>query len=62
MPLINKYDIVAPHVKRTDTELVADFQYAYTEVDNSAATPKFVPTTKTYTFKTQTVVPKLGYV
>ena len=62
MPLINKFEISAPHVKKTETEIVSDFQYAYTTVDNSGATPKFVPSTKTYTLKTQTVVPKLGYV
>lgn len=62
MPLVKKFDIQTPNVKKTDTELVADFAYAYTEVDNSGAVPKFVPQTKTYTFKTQTTVPKLGYV
>lgn len=62
MPLIQKFEINAPHVQKTDTEIVTDFQYAFTQVDNSGPTPKFVPTNKTYTLKTQTTVPKLGYV
>lgn len=60
MPLIKKFDIAAPHVKQTDTEIVTDFQYAFTEVDNSGPVPKFVPKNKVYTLKTQTTVPKLG--
>lgn len=62
MPLIQKYDIDSPHVQKTDKEITADFQYSFTQVDNSGATPKLIPTTQTYTFKTQTTVPKLGCV
>lgn len=62
MPLLKKFEITSPHVKQTEKEIVADFQYSYTAVDNSGATPKFVPTTKTYTLKTETTVPKMGYV
>lgn len=60
MPLVQKFDITSPNVKQTDKEIVTDFQYAYTQVDNSGPKPKFVPTTKTYTLKTETTVPKLG--
>jgi hypothetical protein len=62
MPLIQKFDITAPHVKKTEKEIVTDFHYSYTAVDNSGPTPKFTPTAKTYTLKTETVVPKMGYV
>jgi hypothetical protein len=62
MPLIKKFDITSPNVKQTESEIVTDFQYAFTQVDNSGPVPKFVPQTKTYTLKTQTTVPKLGYV
>lgn len=62
MPLLNKFEISSPHVKQTDKEIVADFNYSYTAVDNSGATPKFVPTSKVYTLKTETTVPKMGYV
>lgn len=62
MPLVQKFDITSPNVKQTEKEIVTDFQYAYTQVDNSGPKPKFVPTTKTYTLKTETTVPKLGCV
>lgn len=60
MPLIKNFEINSPNVTVTDKEIVTNFDYSYTEVDNSGPKPKFTPTHKVYTIKTETTVPKLG--
>lgn len=50
------FTVNSPHVKYTDEEIVAQYDYHVTKVEGNVATP----TVEKFTFKTKRAVPKLG--
>ena len=62
MPLIEKFKVNAPHVQENDENIVSEYTYNFTEVNNLGDVPTFTPKSKNYIFKTEKKVPKLGYI
>jgi len=60
MPLIEKFKVNAPHVQENDENIVSEYTYSFTEVNNLGDVPTFTPKSKNYIFKTEKKVPKLG--
>lgn len=60
MPLIEKFKVNAPHVQENDENIVSEYTYNFTEVNNLGDVPTFTPKSKNYIFKTEKKVPKLG--
>ncbi len=62
MPLVRNFVVQSPNVSYTDDAIVSSYTYDTTRVDLSAEPARVVPVTKKYKFKTESKVPKLGYV
>lgn len=60
MPLVEKFKVNAPHVHENDDNIVSEYTYSYTEVENTGDAPTFTPKSKNYIFKTEKKLPKLG--
>lgn len=59
--LADKFKVQSPNVRYTDKHIVSEYTYRNTEVRVQNGDVTVVPKETEYTFKTETKVPRLGY-
>lgn len=60
MVLVNKFKVNAPHVRRDNLAIEADFEYLSSHVSMEAGATTVIPTKQNYTFRTLKSVPRVG--